>query len=174
MMHSMLDEVDALGPWTAHIQTMNQTLAQNDPEAAVRAWRMAYTAALSDSGWRGLLTVATAALRLRAFPGVTREAVTRARETYWIAFFRARQQSCLDGVLSAAAAFESLGDSAAFERSIRTAEVLVTRTGEAAKIERLRRFIETVTGRPEWGHKNLRFPELTLFPQAVDTPVAPS
>lgn len=174
MTHSMLDEIDALGPWTAHIQTMDQTLAKDEPETAVRAWRLAYTTALSDPGWRGLLTVATAALRLRAFPGVAREAMARARETYWIAFFRARQQSCLDGVLSAAAAFESLGDSAAFERSIRAAEVLVTRTGEAAKVERLRRFIDTVTGRPEWGHKNLRFLELTSFPQAVDTPVAPS
>jgi len=174
MMHSMLDEVDALGPWTAHIQAMDQMLAKADPEAAVRAWRWAYTAALSDPGWRGLITVATASLRLRAVPGVTREAMARARETYWIAFFRARQQSCLDGVLSAAAAFESLGDSAAFERSVRAAEVLVTRTGETAKVERLRRFIETVTGRPEWGHKNLRFLELTSFPRAVDTPVTPS
>jgi hypothetical protein len=149
MTHSMLDDVDALGPWTAHIQTMDQMLAKDDPEAAVRAWRQAYSAALSNPGWRGLLTVATAALRLRALSGVTREAMARARETYWIAFFRARQQSCLDGVLSAAAAFESLGDSAAFERSIRAAEVLVTRTSEAAKIERLRQFIEAVTARPE-------------------------
>jgi len=170
MTHSMLDEVDALGPWTAHTQTMDQMLAKDDPESAVRAWRMAYTAALSDPGWRGLLTVATAVLRLRAFPG----AVTRARETYWIAFFRARQQSCLDGVLSAAAAFESLGDSAAFERSIRAAEVLVTRTGETAKIERLRRFNETVTGRAEGGHKNLQFLELISFPPAVDRTLAPS
>ena len=75
--------------------------------------------------------------------------MARARESYWIAFFRARQQSCLEGILSAADAFENLGDSAALERTIRAAEVLVTRTGEAGKIERLRRFIETVTGRSE-------------------------
>ena len=142
MMHPLFGDIETLGPWTAYIQTMDQTLAERDPDASVRAWRQAYSAALSDPGWLGLLTVATASLRLRAFPGLTREAVARARETYWIAFFRARQQRSLDGVLSAAAAFDSLGDCAAFERSMRVAEVLATRVGEAAAMDRVRLFIE--------------------------------
>ena len=142
MMHPSFGDIETLGPWTAYIQTMDQTLAERNPEASVHAWRQAYSAALSDPGWLGLLTVATASLRLGAFPGLTRDAVARARETYWIAFFRARQQRSLDGVLSAAAAFDSLGDCAAVERSMRVAEVLATQAGEAAGMDRVRLFIE--------------------------------
>jgi len=127
MTHPVFGDIETLGPWTAHIQTMDLSLAEGNPDASVRAWRLAYSAALSDRGWRGLLAVATASIRLRALPGLAGEAVARARETYWIAFFRARQQSSLDGVLSAAAAFKSLGDCAAFEQSLRVAD-----DGEAA------------------------------------------
>jgi hypothetical protein len=141
MMQSGVGDLETLGPWTAHIQTMDQTLAERDPRAAVGAWRQAYSAALSDPGWRGLLTVSTASLQLRAFPGFAGEAITRARETCWIAFFRARQQRSLDGVLSAAATFENLGDFAAYERSMRVAEMLATRTGEATAVDRLRLFM---------------------------------
>jgi hypothetical protein len=125
MTDSAVGDIETVGPWTAHIQTMDRALADGDPHASVGAWRQAYSAALSDPGWRGLLEVATAALRLRVFPGLTGEAVTRARETCWIALFRARQQRSRDGVLSAAATFESLGDFTAFERSMRVAEALV-------------------------------------------------
>jgi len=142
MMHSLFGDIETLGPWTEYIRTMDQALAERDPDASVRAWRQAYSVALSDRGWLGLLTVATASLRLRVFPGFARGAVARARETYWIAFFRARQQRSLDGVLSAAVAFDSLGDGAAFEQSMRVAEVLATRTGEAAAVDRVRVFIE--------------------------------
>jgi hypothetical protein len=142
MKHPLFGDIETLGPWTAYIRTMDQALAERDPDASVRAWRQAYSAALSDPGWLGLLTVATASLRLREFPGCARGAVARARETYWIAFFRARQQRSLDGVLSAAVAFDSLGDCAAFEQSMRVAEVFATRTGEAAAVDRVRVFIE--------------------------------
>jgi len=138
MTRPVFGDIETLGPWTAHIQTMDLSLAEGNPDASVRAWRLAYSAALSDRGWRGLLAVATASLRLRALPGLAGEAVARARETYWIAFFRARQQSSLDGVLSAAAAFKSLGDCAAFEQSLRVAEALATRTGEVGEVDRVR------------------------------------
>jgi hypothetical protein len=152
MIHSAVGEIETLGPWTAHIQAMDQALAERDPYAALGAWRQAYSAALSDPGWRGLLTAATASLRLRVFSGLTGEAVTRARETYWIALFRARQQRSLDGVLSAAAAFESLGDFSASHQSMRIAEVLATRRAQ----------------------QDLRFWALHGRPRTVDTPVAPS
>jgi hypothetical protein len=141
MMHPAFDDIETLGPWTAHIQVMDEALAERDPHASVGAWRRAYSAALSDPGWRGLLTVATASLRLRTLPGLAGEAILRARETYWIALFRARQQRSVDGVLSAAVGFESLGDCAAFERSMRVAEVLAMRSGEATAVDRLRLFM---------------------------------
>ena len=142
MMHPLVSEIERRGPWTAHIEAMDQSLAERDPGASVSAWRLGYSSALSDPGWLGLLTVARAAIRLGALPSLMREAVARARETCWIAFFRARQQRSLDGALSAAAVFDILGDRAAFEQSMRVVEVLAIRTGDAAGADRVRVFIE--------------------------------
>ena len=134
----MFGKVEALGPWTAHIQAMDQALANNDPGESVRAWRQAYSAALSHPGWLGLLTVAAASLRLAAVPGLARDAVARARETYWIAFFRARQQRSLNGVLHAAEAFGMLGDRSTVEQCMRVAEGLASRAADGDELERVR------------------------------------
>jgi hypothetical protein len=134
----MFGKVETLGPWTAHIQAMDQALLSSDPGESVRAWRQAYSAALSHPGWLGLLTVASASLRLAAFPGLARDAVARARETYWIAFFRARQQRSLNGVLHAAEAFGMLGDRSTVEQCMRVAEGLASRAGDAEELDRVR------------------------------------
>src|SRR6266566_6383637 len=139
MMQHVFGAIDALGPWTAHIQAMNRALADNDPGESVRTWRQAYSAALSHPGWLGLLTVASASLRLAAFPGLARDAAARARETYWIAFFRARQQRSLNGVLPAAEAFGMLGDYSTVEQCMRVAEGLATSTGDTEQLDRVRR-----------------------------------
>jgi len=140
--HPLVSDVEMRGPWTAHIEAMDQTLADRDPGAAARAWRTAYSSALCNPGWLGLLTVARAALRLSAIPGLTQEAIARAGETCWIALFRARQQRSLNGALSAAAVFDVLGDRAAFEQSMRVVEALANRTGDADGADRARLFIE--------------------------------
>src|SRR5436853_6333958 len=137
-MQHVFGAIAALGPWTAHIQAMNRALADNNPGEAVRAWRQAYSAALSHPGWLGLLTVAAASLRLDAFPGLARGATARARETYWIAFFRARQQRSLNGVLHAAEAFSLLGDRSTVEQCMRVAEGLASRAGDAEELDRVR------------------------------------
>src|SRR5262249_5611323 len=80
MMPSLFGEIEALGPWTAHIQAMDQAVAEDAPGESVRAWRQAYSAALSHPGWLGLLAVAAASLRLGVFPGLARGAVARARD----------------------------------------------------------------------------------------------
>jgi hypothetical protein len=139
MMRAVFGKVEASGPWTAHIQAMDQAVAENAPGESVRAWRQAYSAALSHPGWLGLLTVAAASLRLGVFPGLARGAVARARETYWIAFFRARQQHSLNGVLHAAEAFGMLGDRATVEQCVRVAEGLASRTGDVEEVNRVRR-----------------------------------
>jgi hypothetical protein len=138
MTHPLFGEIEALGPWTAHIQAMDQAVAEDAPGESVRAWRQAYSAALSHPGWLGLLAVAAASLRLGVFPGLARGAVARARETYWIAFFRARQQHSLTGILHAAEAFSALGDRATVEQCLRVAEGLATHGGDADDVDRVR------------------------------------
>ena len=138
MMQHVFGAIDALGPWTAHIQAMNRALADNNPGESVRAWRQAYSSALSHPGWLGLLTVAAASLRLCTFPGLARGATAWARETYWIAFFRARQQHSLTGILHAAEAFSTLGDRATVEQCLRVAEGLATRSGDGDDVDRVR------------------------------------
>jgi len=139
MVHPMFGKIETLGPWTAHIEAMDQALESNDPGESIRAWRQAYSSALSHPGWLGLLTVANASLRLSAFPGLARAAAARARETYWIAFFRARQQRSLNGVLHAAEAFGLLGDYSTVEQCMRVAEGLATSTGDTEQLDRVRR-----------------------------------
>jgi hypothetical protein len=131
-------EIEPLGPWTGHLQAMNQALTDGDPSDSVRAWRQAYSAALSHPGWLGLLIVAASSLRLAAFAGLARSAAARARETYWIAFFRARQQRSLDGVLHAAEAFAQLGDRTTVEQCLCVARGLAARAGDSAEAERVR------------------------------------
>jgi len=138
MVHPMFGKIETLGPWTAHIEAMDQALESNDPGESIRAWRQAYSSALSHPGWLGLLTVANASLRLSAFPGLARDAAARARETYWIAFFRARQQRSLNGVLHAAEAFGLLGDYSTVEQCMRVAEGLATSTGDTEQLDRVR------------------------------------
>ena len=138
MVRPLFGKVETLGPWTAYIQAMDQALQSNDPGESVRSWRQAYSAALSHPGWLGLLTVANASLRLGVFPGLARDAAARARETYWIAFFRARQQRSLNGVLHAAEAFAMLGDRSTVEQCVRVAEGLAARAGDAEELDRVR------------------------------------
>src|SRR4029434_7422188 len=52
MMHPLFGEIEALGPWTAHIQAMDQAVSEDAPGESVRAWRQAYSAALSHPGRR--------------------------------------------------------------------------------------------------------------------------
>ena len=138
MARPLFGKVETLGPWTAHLQAMDQAIQSDDATESVHAWRQAYSSALSHPGWLGLLTVANASLRLGVFPGLVRDAAARARETYWIAFFRARQQRSLNGVLHAAEAFGMLGDRTTVEQCMKVAEGLAARAGDAEELDRVR------------------------------------
>ena len=133
-----VENIEAFGPWTAHIETMDKALAANDAGESIRAWRRAYSAALSHPSWLGLFAVATVSLRVGTLPSLARSAAALARETYWIAFFRARQQWSLTGVLRTAEAFAMLGDRDAAERCVRVAQALESSAGDAAEIDRVR------------------------------------
>jgi hypothetical protein len=125
-------------PWTVHLGAMDSAIATNNASAAVLAWRHAYAAALDQPGWRGLVEVAGAALRIAAIPGFRKAAESRARESYWTALFRARRQGSLNGVLDTAEAFGALGDRVMVEQCIRIAERLALLTTDGAAAERVR------------------------------------
>ena len=127
-----------LTPWTAHLDAMDTAIAANNASAAVLSWRHAYAAALDQPGWRGLVDVAGAALRIGTIPGFKKAAESRARESYWTALFRARRQGSLNGVLDTAEAFGSLGDRVMVEQCIRIAERLAVLTGDTEAAERVR------------------------------------
>jgi hypothetical protein len=110
--------------WTIPIAAMDRAIEERNVTAAVRAWREAYVLAVNDMGWHGLLEVAVACRRIGAIAGFAKTSEDRARETYWLALFRARRQGSLDGVLRSAEAFGALGDRAMVEQCIRVAERL--------------------------------------------------
>ena len=135
----MISEPTAsLTPWTAHLDAMDTAIAANNASAAVLSWRHAYAAALDQPGWRGLVDVAGAALRIGSIPGFKKAAESRARESYWTALFRARRQGSLNGVLDTAEAFGALGDRVMVEQCVRIAERLAVLTGDAEAAERVR------------------------------------
>jgi len=127
-----------LTPWTAHLEAMDTAIAANNASAAVLSWRHAYAAALDQPGWRGLVDVAGAALRIGTIPGFKKAAESRARESYWTALFRARRQGSLNGVLDTAEAFGTLGDRVMVEQCIRIAERLAVLTGDTEAADRVR------------------------------------
>jgi hypothetical protein len=135
-------DADTLGPWTAHIEAMDQAVAANDMGGSVRAWRQAYSAALTSPGWLGLFTVATASLRVGTFPNLARRATALARETYWIAFFRARQRRSFTGALLTAEAFATLGDRDAAERCLGVAAQLASGDGDLVEVDRVRIIVD--------------------------------
>jgi hypothetical protein len=138
---------DSSGPWREYIRAMDLSLAEANATAAVRAWRNAYAAALGTPGWRGLVEVAAASLRIGAIPGFANASEARARETYWTALFRARQQGSLNGVLEAAEAFGTLGDRTMVEQCIRVAESLAALNGDASEAARVRELAADLTDR---------------------------
>ena len=73
--------------------------------------------------------LAASARSIGAIPGFARAAEARARETYWIALFRAHREGSLAGVLETAEGFGVLGDRNMVEQCIRIAEGLATRAG---------------------------------------------
>jgi hypothetical protein len=125
-------------PWTTHIAVMDRAVAEGNVTAAVRAWRQAYLLAVNDMGWHGLIDVASACRRIGAIPGFAKTSDDRARETYWLALFRARRQGSLEGVLQSAEAFGALGDRAMVEQCIRVAERLAALNSDGAAPARVR------------------------------------
>jgi hypothetical protein len=115
--------------WRQHLREMEDAIVTGQAAAAVRAWHRAHAAVIDEPGWQPIVRVAEAAQRIGAIPGFARAAEARARETYWIALFRAHREGSLAGVLETAEGFGVLGDRNMVEQCIRIAEGLATRAG---------------------------------------------
>jgi hypothetical protein len=115
--------------WRQHLDEMEEAIANGQAAAAVRAWHRAHAAVIDHPGWQPIACVAEAARRIANISGFARAAEARARETYWIALFRAHREGSLAGVLQTAEGFGALGDRNMVEQCIRIAEGLATRAG---------------------------------------------
>jgi len=115
--------------WRQHLREMEDAIVTGQAAAAVRAWHRAHAAVIDQPGWQPIARVAEAARSIGAIPGFARAAEARARETYWIALFRAHREGSLAGVLETAEGFGVLGDRNMVEQCIRIAEGLATRAG---------------------------------------------
>jgi hypothetical protein len=125
-------EPDATAPWTAPLRLVDEALARQSGPAARQAWHDAYRAALGSPRWDGMLAAGDAALRVGELTGRRAAAEATARQAYLTAFFRARQQGALDGVLRTAEAFSALGDHEVAERCLRAAQALAAQRGDPA------------------------------------------
>ena len=132
----MVTESEA--PWMVHLDLMDLAIAKKNASAAVRAWRDAYAEAIGSAGWPGIIEVAAACLRIGEIPGFRKACEAKARETYWTALFRARQQGSFNGVLEAAHAFGVLGDRAMVEECIRIAGRLAAQEPDDRSADQVR------------------------------------
>jgi hypothetical protein len=115
--------------WRQHLDEMEEAITSGHAAAAVRAWHRAHAAVIDHPGWQPIVCVAEAARRIAGIPGFARAGEARARETYWIALFRAHREGSLAGVLQTAEGFGALGDRNMVEQCIRIAEGLAMRAG---------------------------------------------
>jgi hypothetical protein len=122
---------DPEGPWAASIQQVDAALARKEYSAALRAANDAYTLALNTTRWDGMVSAGDLYRRIGEATGLRRSFDTKAREAYQKAFFRARQQASVDGVLRAVEGYAALGDAQMVGVGLRVADRLAVRDPEA-------------------------------------------
>jgi len=128
--------------WKAKLAKVDEAVGMNDMAQAVLRWPEAYAAALRSRHWEGLIAVGDAYRRLGDLGGFREGAEAKAREIYFAALFRARQEASLDGVLRVAEAFAELGAAEVVEQCLRAARPLAERTRDERADLRVRAFAE--------------------------------
>lgn len=116
-------------PWVPHLKRMDEALVQNDLPTAQRAAHDAFVATLVTATWEGKIAVGQAYQRLAERSEWRAEALQTARREYLDAFFLARQQGSLEGLLESAAAFARLGDRAVVDQCLFFARIMAVRVG---------------------------------------------
>jgi hypothetical protein len=122
---------DPEGPWTPAIRQVETALARREYSAAHRAANEAYALALDETRWDGMVSAGDAYRRIGDATGLRRSFETKAREAYQKAFFRARQQASVEGVLRSMEGYAALGDAQMVDVGLRVAERLAARDPEA-------------------------------------------
>jgi hypothetical protein len=105
-------------------RAVDAALAAGDVPGALRAWHEAYGAALGGRRWEGFAEAGDAYLRIARASGSPAGGISRARDLYLSALFRASGAGSLDGVLRMASAFVELGDDDVVTHSLRIARRL--------------------------------------------------
>ena len=118
-------------PWALHLQRMDEALEQMNVSVALRAWNIAYAAALGSRRWEGMLDVGDAYLRIGDRLGHRRAFAAKARELYLAGLFLARRTGSLDGVLRATDAFAALDDRQVVAQCLKIAQDLAGRDENA-------------------------------------------
>ena len=119
------------GPWTPAIQQVDAALARKEYSAALRTANDAYALALNTTRWDGMVCAGDLYRRIGEATGLRRSFETKAREAYQKAFFRARQQASVEGVLRAIEGYAALGDAQMVGLGLRVADRLAARDPEA-------------------------------------------
>lgn len=135
--------------WTEELRRVDKALAERDVSGALRAWREAYVAALASRRWEGMLAVGDSYLRIGELAGNRHAWEPKARESYLIALFRARQQGAIGGLVGTAEAFAALGDHEVVRQCVRLAERLANERGDDVGRQHVRRFLESLTTRAD-------------------------
>jgi hypothetical protein len=118
-------------PWTPAIQRVDAALAKKEYSAALRAANDAYTLALATTRWDGMIQAGDLYRRIGEATGLRRSFEGKAREAYQKAFFRARQQASVEGILRVTEGYAALGDTQMVGMGLRVAERLAARDPEA-------------------------------------------
>jgi hypothetical protein len=134
--------VAAESPWATALRRVDDAVRRHDISGAVMAWHDAHVLALRSRQWEGLVAVGDAYLRIGDASGIGRASQAKARQIYLAALYRARAVGSIDGVLSAAQAFESLGDGEVVQACLRIADDLATRRDDPVARARVRAFSE--------------------------------
>jgi hypothetical protein len=127
----------------AALTTMDEALMRGDAAASLRAWQQAFEAARMNRGWRGLVEVGDARVRIGAETNGTAVAAPRARQVYLTALGRARAENSVDGAVRVAEGFSRLGDREVTEQVLRIAASLAVRSQDRSAP----RLVELARGR---------------------------
>ena len=122
---------DPDGPWAPAIHQVDAALARKEYSAALRAANDAYSLALGSTRWDGMVSAGDLYRRIGDATGLKRSFEAKAREAYQKAYFRARQQASVEGVLRSVEGYAALGDTQMVGVGLRVAERLAARDPEA-------------------------------------------
>ena len=129
--HAAAVSTSAADPWSPAIEQVDTALARKEYSAARRAANDAYTLALGTTRWDGMVCAGDLYRRIGEATGLRRSFESKAREAYQKAFFRARQQASVEGILRVTEGYHALGDTQMVGLGIRVAERLAARDPEA-------------------------------------------